>query len=78
MKSLVYLTLFFALNTNFAKSQAIPSVPQPRDYRTAIVKILGKHINTDSLFATPSEHVYIFSMSLSFNAAGKVDRGVFQ
>jgi len=34
-------------------------------------------MNLDRLNETPSEHVYIFSITLSFNAAGKVDTVYF-
>jgi hypothetical protein len=65
------------ISANLVKGQVMPVEPKPIDYNPAITKILGKHINTDSLMETPSEHVYIFSISLSFNAVGKVDRVYF-
>ena len=77
MKTLVFLILLFALITDSDKSQAFPTDPTPKNYKAAIIRLLGKHINTDSLMAIPSEHVYIFSIGLSFNAAGKVDKVYF-
>ena len=76
MKTLIFLIFILTLNTNLAKSQNISDLSE-KHYRIGIIKTLGKHMNLDRLIETPSEHVYIFSITLSFNATGKVDTVYF-
>jgi hypothetical protein len=77
MKTFILFILILTLNTNLSKSQNITDPSEIPNYRKGIVTILGKHMNLDKLNETPSEHVYIFSITLSFNAAGKVDTVYF-
>lgn len=79
MKTIISIIFILTLNANVIKAQIITSESRsgPIDYRVPIIKLIGELSNTDSLMATPTNHMYVFTISLSFNAAGKVDTVYF-
>jgi hypothetical protein len=61
-----------------APTQLIITAPMPKiDFRIPIMKIVGRHMNIDRLFDSLKNHAYVFSISLSFNAEGKIDTVYF-
>jgi hypothetical protein len=83
MKSIIFILLILTCNVNRVKSQnIIPETPtqvsvfpptKQIDYRIPIIKALGKHMDIDRLLKSPKNHAHVFSISLAFNAEGKID-----
>lgn len=74
MKTIIFFLFILTFNVFFAKGQIIHSPATKKiDYRIPIIKVLGKHMNIDRLLKSPKNHAYVFSISLVFNAEGKID-----
>lgn len=81
MKKLNLSLFILLLNAGLVKSQIISTAPtqvsiapftKKADYRIPIIKALGRHWKS-TLFESPKNHAYVFTISLAFNAEGKID-----
>ena len=86
MKTFVVYFFVLILNASLVKGQErisaevsditiVPREPDP-DHSVPIIKVLGRHFKT-RLFESPKDHAYVFSISLAFDAEGKVDTVYF-
>lgn len=81
MRKTILFLIMLMLSASFVKGQTpisspaevyiVPSTPV-LDHRLPIIKVLGRHMKRQ-LFEAPKNHAYVFSISLAFDAAGKVD-----
>src|SRR5688572_18495173 len=51
--------------------------PQWQILQIAVIKTIGKHLDSDLLFKTPKSDGYITSISLAFNMKGGIDTVYF-